>query len=255
MTSKALRTLALISMLCDHAAAVFLEPGSELWMVLRSFGRLAFPIFCFLLVEGFMHTHSLKKYVGRMALFALLSEIPYDLAFEGKLHAEDSNVFVTLLLGLVMLAAVGRLSPLLLHRLGAKKALCDNRYMQALAVSPIIVGICHAADFLLCDYGCFGILVVLAFYLFRDRRVSAFAAFALLNWGMKCVIIEPPLGAFFGRWYFDVLRTVQWFAPLACIPLGFYNGKPGSKRGQWLFYVFYPAHLLIIGLISLLLSH
>ena len=79
-----LKVIAMVTMLIDHAAIVFLIPG-ETYINLRIIGRIAFPIFCFLLAEGAIYTHSLKKYTARLAVFALLSEIPFNVAIYGSI--------------------------------------------------------------------------------------------------------------------------------------------------------------------------
>ena len=95
-----LKMLAVISMSIDHTGAVLMPDC--IW--LRIIGRLAFPIYCFLLVQGFRNTSNIKKYIGRLALFAVVSEIPFNLAFYGTIIAEEfRNVFFTLLLGLLLL--------------------------------------------------------------------------------------------------------------------------------------------------------
>ena len=127
MTGSALKWIAILTMLIDHMAAALLDPlvyggyygkmhglffGSAsqstfIWyMIGRFIGRLAFPIFCFLLVEGITHTRDIKKYGARLALFALISEIPFDLALLGSLSFDAQNVFFTLLFGIVYLYKV-----------------------------------------------------------------------------------------------------------------------------------------------------
>ena len=95
-----LKMIAITTMLIDHVGAVLLPQ----YPILRIIGRIAFPIFCFLLVEGFMHTHDVIRYMTRIGLFALISEIPFDLLFYGRiLDGTHQNVFFTLFIGLVML--------------------------------------------------------------------------------------------------------------------------------------------------------
>ncbi|MBQ2453108.1 MAG: hypothetical protein II497_01520, partial [Lachnospiraceae bacterium] len=98
MTGTALKLIAVVSMLIDHTGDV-LFPG-QLW--LRYIGRLAFPIYCFLIVEGFIHTRNVMKYMARLLVFGIVSEIPFDLAFFGEIsYPGYQNVFWTLLLGLM----------------------------------------------------------------------------------------------------------------------------------------------------------
>ncbi len=100
INSFQLKWIAVITMIIDHTGAVLFPDN----MVFRYIGRIAFPIFCFLLVEGFFHTRDVRKYMLRLGLFALISEIPYDLAFRDTvLEFEHQNVFFALLLGVVMI--------------------------------------------------------------------------------------------------------------------------------------------------------
>lgn len=116
LSGSALKIIAIVTMLIDHIAATviirILKFGGyndglyQLYRVMRNIGRIAFPIFCFLLVEGFMHTRDREKYALRLGCFAAVSEIPFDLAFNGKvLEVGYQNVFFTLLLGLLTMMA------------------------------------------------------------------------------------------------------------------------------------------------------
>lgn len=132
LSGSTIKLIAIIAMLIDHTAAVILERmmmragyllaasnnewlGSWIaehrllyisYMTMRLIGRFGFPIFCFLLVEGFLHTHNRKKYALRLLLFALISEIPFDFAFRGEwYYAGYQNVFFTLFFGLLAMCA------------------------------------------------------------------------------------------------------------------------------------------------------
>ena len=201
-----LKWIAIITMIIDHVGAA-LYPQH---LILRIIGRIAFPIFCFLLVEGAIHTHNIRRYEGRLLGFALISELPFDLVFYGKGTIEHQNVFFTLLIGLLMLDIMER-----------KK----NTIYPFLA----LLGAIFLAEILSVDYGAGGILFILCFYLLYERRVLKQAVFI----GMNVL-------------YFGV--GVQAYAGLAAIPMLLYNGKRG-RRMKYLFYVIYPLHLLILYLI------
>ena len=107
MTNSQLKTLAILAMTADHIGAVFFPQA----LLLRVIGRLTMPIMCFLLTEGFQHTRSIKRYAGRLAVFALLSELPFDLAFFGGVFFGLQNIFFTLLSGLLALNALSSRRP------------------------------------------------------------------------------------------------------------------------------------------------
>ena len=107
MSVFALKILAILAMLLDHIAAVFLSSTTMPYVLMRGFGRIAFPIFCFLVVEGYYHTRDVKKYMIRLAGFALVSEIPFDICFYQKpFYWQHQNVFFTLALGLITIYAI-----------------------------------------------------------------------------------------------------------------------------------------------------
>ncbi|MBE6753035.1 MAG: hypothetical protein E7559_01555 [Ruminococcaceae bacterium] len=258
LDSFRLRTLAIISMLIDHIAAVLMEPGMPGYIFLRSVGRLAFPIFCFLIVEGLVHTRSVWKYMARLAIFAVISEIPFDLATKGRVieFAEGQNVFITLLLGLAAITAVHMGAPLLLKKLGAKEALCGNVWMRTLVASPAILLCGWLAEKLSTDYGYAGVVFICVLYIFRDNRAAALVAMSIAN--VLCLCVHYRLadgsGIFYRELAVCLYRTPQLWACLAALPLGFYNGQQGTKKYRNWFYCFYPAHLLLLGLIDILIN-
>lgn len=203
----ALKWIAMISMLIDHMGAV-LYPQH---IIFRIIGRIAFPIFCFLLVEGAVHTHNIRNYEKRLLLFALLSEIPFDLAFYGTLSLQHQNVFFTLLGGLIMLDVL-------------KKQ--KGMVYEILAVAGAML----AAEVLSSDYGAGGIIIILCFYGLYKRKLGKQIAFAGINY------------LYYGG-------VVQGYAGLAAIPMLLYNGKRGREM-KYIFYVFYPLHLLILYLMT-----
>ena len=207
LDSFQLKCIAIVSMALDHTGAV-LYP-SQIW--LRCLGRIAFPIFCFLIVEGFFHTHDVRRYMGRLGVFALISEIPYDLAFRGvPLEYAHQNVFFTLLIGIGMMVLLER-----------------NREWPVKAV--ILLLAMWLAVLIRSDYNFRGVLLIFVFYIFHESRWLAVTA-----------------GGF---WNFLYQGVIQKYGVLSVLPLALYNGERGRKM-KYFFYIFYPAHLLLMYRIS-----
>lgn len=204
-----LKCIAIITMLIDHIGAI-LFPAE---IGFRIIGRLSFPIFCFLLVEGFYHTGNVKKYMIRLGIFALISEIPYDLAFRNVfLEFQRQNVFFTLLLGIALMYMLQR---------------TNRTYVR---ICYILLAMWTALQTGM-SYDCRGILLIMIYYVCRNN-----------------IAAKVVLG---GAW--NLLWTgVQQFGVLASIPIALYNGEKG-KSMKYVFYVFYPVHLLILYIISSIL--
>ncbi len=242
LSTFVLKIIAIISMMTDHVGAVLFP--DQVWM--RYVGRLAFPIFCFLIAEGFAHTKNVPKYLMRLGMFALISEIPFNLAFKGKLFFYGGcNVFITLFLGLLALVifdAINRME-------GIPKPV-----LLLISLVPV-AALCRTADSLGSDYGKYGVMLIFIFYIFRENRTAALLVFALstlLKYGLTTTPYPQALMLFKAggkTWFF--FEQTQLYCLLAAIPLALYSGECGSRRFKWLFYAFYPAHLMILWLISL----
>lgn len=223
MSGFVLKLIAMITMLIDHTGAILFE-GSPYYIYFRMIGRLAFPIYCFLLVEGFYHTSNVKRYLKRLGVFALISEIPFDLAFSKTDTSinffESQNVFFTLYIGLLVIYFMS---------LVKKKYMNDSMKQNLINIGIVIVG-CFAAIFLATDYSFLGVLLILCFYLFRTNKLLLSIAILLLN--------------------YELAGTLQALAVLSMIFIWFYNGKKGPKLNKYIFYAFYPAHILLLVLIS-----
>lgn len=206
-----LKWIAVLTMVIDHVGAILFP--DQIWM--RVIGRVAFPIYAYCLAEGFRYTSDYRRYLGRLALFAILSEIPFDLAFYGvPFSFAHQNVFFTLTLGLILLWVLERFREQLLLCAGAFAVLC------------------FLAQALHMDYGAGGLLMVFAFYLARQGTSP------WIGWGIFVFIN-----------LFGYAGGVQWAAILALLPIGLYSGKAGKKK-QRFFYWIYPLHLLLLWVIE-----
>ncbi len=206
-----LKWIAVLTMVIDHVGAILFP--DQIWM--RVIGRVAFPIYAYCLAEGFRYTSDYRRYLGRLALFAILSEIPFDLAFYGvPFSFAHQNVFFTLTLGLILLWVLERCREQLLLCAGAFAVLC------------------FLAQALHMDYGAGGLLMVFAFYL-AQQGTSPW-----IGWGIFVFIN-----------LFGYAGGVQWAAILALLPIGLYSGKAGKKK-QRFFYWIYPLHLLLLWVIE-----
>ena len=223
ISSAGLHILAMALMFIDHLG-VLIFPGN---VVLRSIGRLAFPIFAFLLAEGYRHTRNSGGYLLRLMAGAAVAEIPYNLMVSGDMSCPyHQNVLLTFALGLLLMMAVDKLR---LRR-----------------VIPLLLAgfIGYAAgELCMVDYGCAGVLTVYAFYLFSDRPVMLL----LSQVGLHRFLIGSRTLAFGGGF----AMPMQVFAVLALIPIWLYRGRQGhhSKWFRALCYGFYPAHMFALWLV------
>lgn len=234
-TSASLHIMAMAFMLCDHLWGTILS-GND-W--LTCIGRLTFPIYAFLLVEGYFHTKNLKRYVGRLTLFAVLSEIPFNLAMGSTVfYPLHQNVLWSFLISIWLIhlneKAKGKLWRQILVGIGT-------------VLLGYILGIVTFVDY----YGS-GILMVMVFYFFRQRKwwcfLGQFICLAYINFELLDGFAYE-LRLFGETFYF----ARQGFAMLALIPIWLYRGKQGlhNKPLQYSYYAFYPVHLLILGLIQM----
>ena len=217
MSSFILRLIAITTMLIDHIGAVLMQ-NSEYYQLFRLIGRLSFPLFCFLVVEGVVHTKNIRNYVVRMFLFALISEIPYDLVFYGRIfYPEAQNVFWTLLLGII-------LAGLCFH----VQAVRTNMVFRL-----ILAGVfAYAAYIVKGDYDAMGVLLI---FCLAESRVAGTA-------------IQGLVSAFYALTVYGV--QLNTFAGVSGIFMALYNGQPGSRKLKYFFYCFYPVHLFILFLIA-----
>lgn len=260
MNGKMLKTVALITMIIDHfaagivyAMAIAAKRGfiskypdrltamlsdianqigydnlRTIYYLMRHIGRIAFPIYIFLLVEGFIYTKNIKKYLYSMGVFALLSEAPFDLAlFEGIIpNWEGQNVFVTMFLGLLCLT-------------GIKYIMEHFRYDDVLRYF-LMVGVTlllsSAAFFIRCDYKWGGVLTIAVVYLVRvaDHKEENLRLTWIMMFLVACGILT-------------IYSHNEWYSFFALPLIVFYNGKRGNIVHKYIYYAMYPIHLMIIG--------
>lgn len=234
LSREGLKTIACLTMLLDHIGATLVSawlmsldgaaPTDLFWVyyILRCIGRIAFPVFCFQLAEGAHYTKDPKKYALRLAIGALLAEIPFDLAFFGQVSWQHSSVMVTLLLGFLMIE-------------GMKK-------VRGIWKAAVIVPFYIAAELLHTDYAGEGILLIALFALTRGVKHEKWLqllGMLFLGSNAATVVNGVPI-------YMDRCKL------LALLPIFAYDGRKvsQSKAVQWGFYLFYPVHILILALLK-----
>ncbi|NTV78923.1 MAG: conjugal transfer protein TraX [Clostridiales bacterium] len=243
ISGSTLKIIAMVAMLIDHTAATILDkvllsmgagnigqlsPSglqdfysqdgvmiiSIIDGIMRLIGRLGFPIFCFLLIEGVVHTKNIYKYIIRLGMFALISEIPFDLAFNGSLlEFTYQNVFFTLLISVMMLAIWEGLDEKMKNKTGA------------IILKVVVLAVAMAAAyFLKTDYNMYGVLTVAVMYVFRKKKVISVMT--------GCIVLT-------------IMSLFEATAFFVLIPVSKYNGTRGLNL-KYVFYAFYPVHLLIL---------
>ena len=220
LDGTALKLIALVSMVLDHVGDLFFP--EQIWM--RAVGRLAMPIFCFCVAEAYIHTRDRRAYLERLALFALISELPFDFAFSGGIDLTQQNIMFTFALAVVALMAYDYLYER--QKGGWRGVVVGSIAVAAIGLLSILLG---------ANYNFTAVGLVFVFYVLREqdafiRNAAAVAFEALVR----------NVGIY--RW-----------GVLSFFPLMMYNGKRG--RGLKLFfYPFYPGHMLVLALLKMLLT-
>lgn len=216
VSADLLKWIAIITMFIDHIGAAVVEKtniyllpyGKVLDFTLRFIGRLAFPIFCFLLIEGFYHTRSRKKYLCNLLIFALISELPFEISFLGEIVFGFRNVYWTLAIGMIMMLLFEKIKERTLEK-------TNLWFFLTIAACAILAEILHT------DYGAIGIILVYILYKLRDDRKQ------------QCIC-----GA--------IATAYEITAPIAFLLIYKYNGVRKQKHLKYFFYAFYPLHLLFL---------
>lgn len=208
-----MQIIAMLTMLIDHIGYIFF-PGELAW---RYVGRIAFPIYCYALVQGHIHTSSRPKYLLRLLLIALIAQVPYNLALDpGAL-----NVVFTLLLSAIVLVLLDKLpSPWL--------------------GLPVVVAACAFMEYFPLDYNAYGLLLVLVFRYTRSYGVVI--AHFVLN----------LFYFFYLRWEVQMLSIVPTLL-IGLLPM-YWGALERQRIPRWVWWVFYPGHLAVLAIIRFLVS-
>ena len=233
INNNTLKIIAMILMLLDHLWGTII-PGNQ-WMTL--IGRMAFPIFAFLIVEGFFHTSDIKKYMKRLFIFGLISEIPFNLIYTGSIiFPFHQNVMFTLLLGLLIINEIDKLKN---TKEIKKKIIPILKIFLFLLIS--IIGFV--------DYGVTGVLTIVVFYLFRGFKLAWIGQ--LISLILLYIVFFEGQSVILNIFNYEYFLPLQSIGILSLIFIWLYNGEKGknNKLIKYLFYSFYPVHMLVIYLI------
>lgn len=226
LSGSTLKIIACICMFIDHTFHILMrtyryyiptlgyeavDNFNKIYRVGRGIGRAAFPIYCFLLVEGFAHTRNVKKYLLRLLIMAVVSEHAFNLLYSGQhIDAEGQNVFFTLFISLLTIWCI------------SKVRMREDIPPQLSSVLILIISAagCLAAHLLKTDYSYHGVLSVTVIYLLNyDRLLDCLGGAISFAW-------EP-------------------WAVTSFVPIYFYNGRRGL-HAKYFFYLFYPLHIYLI---------
>jgi len=214
-------------MLLDHVAGILLPANTLIFMILKAAGRIVAPVFCFLIAEGFHYTSNIKKYIFRLFVFALISHVPYNLAF-GQPFFPYTSVFWALLMGLIALTAVKSDKVHIVLKLAVLAACCALSYTA--------------------NWNFVAVLWIVGFGIFRGnlaRQIISFCVIGIIfHLGPVCFRFFINNGAYLHWYQFGIFLAIPFFL--------LYSGKLGKKSKiiTWSFYIFYPVHLIILYLVD-----
>lgn len=219
LSAAHLKRIACVTMLIDHIAVTFV-PAGVIHTVMRAIGRVAFPLFALGVAEGAEHTHDWRRYLMRLLVLAIVSEVPYDLLFgSGWFDPTRQNVVWTLLLGLLAIEAAK-----------AMPSRVEDPSQVIVADVACLLALCGIAFAIASDYGAVGVGLVFVLWLLRRWRLARAAA--------PCVALCQNLPG----------------VALSAVPIALYGGERGEIALPWAYYAFYPAHILALFAIKCLIG-
>lgn len=216
LTGNQLKLIALITMTVDHIGA-YLFPSQLLFRVV---GRLAYPIFAYMIAEGCLHTRSIGRYAGALAIVAALCQIVYFFAM-GSLY---QCIMVTFLLSVCLWYLVRKATA---TRSFLWWLLAAAGLLAVFFITEVLPGLFAGTDFAV-DYGFLGVILPVVICCGKTKREKLFFT----------AVILVAMG-----WQLGIL---QWFSLLSLPLLALYNGTRGKRKMKWFFYIYYPAHLVLI---------
>lgn len=216
ISADLLKWIALITMMIDHIGAGILEKCYmpdlyEIDSIIRGIGRIAFPIYCFLVVEGYRYTRSRWKYAMNLLVFAIISEVPFDFLFRNGINFGYQNVYFTLLFGLLVMMAAGKIE--------------EMKWRFGILLEIIIcIGIALVAEFMHTDYNSWGVILIFILFIYRNKP----------RW-MMCLA-----GAIF-----MLTNSSEIPAIISFVLIFFYSGERKGAINKYVFYSLYPIHLAL----------
>lgn len=224
--SDFLKLIAIITMLIDHIGHVLMPHTSDAYIMMKVIGRIAFPIFAYSIAVGYVHTRSFPKYLLRLVIFALISQIPFYWAQNGQTPFFDSwsnpNIFFTLSLGLLAIECY--------------ELLCKNEFCKKFFITFVPVALfAFIAEFFNTDYGFYGVLMIFVCYMSRYQPALALVGQLFLAIGL--CLVDP-------RQFRQIFCMLGFFAIYK--PFLKQESYPVVKLNKYFFYSFYPVHLMIL---------
>lgn len=229
INASELKYIAILAMLIDHIAWLFVPTAGAAGQAMHLIGRVTAPVMCFFISEGYHYTKNLRRYFIRMCIFAVISHFAYAFCFNGGFFEKGTeSVIATLTLSLLSVHVIN-----------------SDKIIMALKM-PLIMLLVYFAEG--CDWGAAAIMFTLTFELARGSRKKQLIAYSVSAF----VYVLPTVNLLF-KGYGIFLENVYKFGVFLPVPLlMLYNGeKGGGKYTKWVFYIFYPAHLILLQYINL----
>ncbi|WP_160672591.1 TraX family protein [Clostridium sp. C8-1-8] len=228
LSGNTIKIIAIIAMIIDHVGWAFVSTNSIGATVMHTIGKITGPIMCYFIAEGNHYSKNKRKYVERLAIFALISHIPYNIFVnKGTITLLPTSVIFTLMCGLLALIVFENIE--------------NNLLKNGLIL--FLIAITYWSD-----WAIYGVLFILGFGMFYGDKRKQISTFIFLSF---CKLLDACLGAGFLNFYVNIPRIISPILVILLILL--YNGtKGGTKYSKWAFYIIYPLQFLIIGGIALL---